>query len=164
MVLAVLTVLFSDREWGRAVSWVVIGIGAGLPLGPVISGYLLKLVGVDLPHPVMLLAVIAICVLLPESRDPRRGRTDLPGGLLSIAALILFVYAVIATPRRGWADPLVLMTAGVAVVLPVGFAVWELYTAQPMIDLRLFTRAQFAPGLPWPAWAPEWGCPRLPTP
>ena len=150
MVLAVLTVLFSDQERGRAVSWVVIGIGAGLPLGPIVAGYLLErfwwgsifLINV----PIMLLATVAVGMLVPESRDPRPRRADLPGGLMSTAGLVVLVYGMIEAPSRGWTDPLVLAAAGTAVVLLTAFVARELHTPQPMIDLRLFARAQFAWG------------------
>lgn len=42
IVLAVLTVLFTGPERGRAISLVVIGIGAGLPLRPIVGGHLLE--------------------------------------------------------------------------------------------------------------------------
>jgi MFS family permease len=149
-VLAVLTMLFREQERGRAVSWVVMGVSAGLALGPIVAGYLLSrfwwgsifLINV----PVMLLAIAAIGVLLPESRDPRPGRADLPGGLLSTAGLVVFVYGVIAAPRGGWADPLALAAGGVGAVLLAVFVAWELHTPQPMIDVRLFARSRFAWG------------------
>lgn len=150
MVLAVLTVLFSEQERGRAVSLVVIGIGVGLPLGPIVSGLLLErfwwgsifLINV----PVVVLTIVAIGVLLPESRDPRPGRADLVGGLLSTSGLVALVYAVIEAPGRGWLDSLLLAAAGGAVVLLAAFVAQEVRTPEPMIDLRLFGRAQFAWG------------------
>jgi len=150
IVLAMLTVLFTERERGRAISFVVIGIGAGLPLGPIVGGYLLEhfwwgsifLINV----PVVATAMAAIAVLLPESRDPHPAAADLPGGVLSTLGLVSFVYGVIEAPGRGWDHPLVLAALAAAVVLLTVFVWWELRTPQPMIDLRLFGRAQFAWG------------------
>ncbi|MEU7613941.1 MFS transporter [Micromonospora sp. NPDC049204] len=42
IVLAVLTVRFTGPERSRAICLVVIGIGAGLPLGPIVGGHLLE--------------------------------------------------------------------------------------------------------------------------
>ena len=93
--------------------------------------------------PVALLAMLAIAVLLPESRDPAPPRPDVAGGLLSTAGLGSFVYGVIQAPARGWGDPLVLAALAAAAVLLARFAAWELRTRQPMIDLRLFGRPLF---------------------
>ncbi|MCT7350714.1 MFS transporter [Streptomyces lavendulocolor] len=144
---AVLAVLFAPHERGRAVSVLVMGLGVGIPLGPIIGGYLLQhywwgsifLINV----PVVAIAMVAIALLLPESRDPAPPRPDVPGGLLSTAGLVALVYGLIEAPGRGWGEPLVLGTLAVGLVLLALFVRWELRTPQPMIDLRLFRRAQF---------------------
>ncbi|MEU8216804.1 MFS transporter [Micromonospora taraxaci] len=144
---AVLPALFPPHERPRAVAVVVIGTGVGIPLGPLIGGFLLEhfwwgsifLINV----PMVAIALAAIGLLLPETRDPHPPRPDLPGGGLSIAGLGALVYGLIEAPGRGWTDSLVLSALGLAVVLLSGFVWWELRTAQPMIDLRLFRRPQF---------------------
>lgn len=150
IVLAVLTVLFDERERGKAVAVVVVGIGAGLPLGPILGGWLLEnywwgsifLINV----PVVAAALFAIGFLMPESRDPRPPAADLPGAVLSTAGLVILVYGIVEAPGRGWGHPLVLVALAAAVVLLAGFVAREFRTAQPMIDLRLFRNAQFAWG------------------
>ncbi|MEU8333394.1 MFS transporter [Micromonospora sp. NPDC048839] len=150
IVLAVLTVLFDERERGKAVALVVVGIGVGLPLGPILGGWLLEhywwgaifLINV----PVVAAAIAAIGLLLPESRDPRPPAADLPGAVLSTAGLVILVYGIVEAPGRGWGHPLVLVALAVAAVLLTGFVTRELRTAEPMIDLRLFRNAQFAWG------------------
>ncbi|GAB1818238.1 DHA2 family efflux MFS transporter permease subunit [Herbidospora sp. RD11066] len=145
--LAALTGLFPPEERGKALSIVVMGMGAGVPLGPIIGGYLLEqfwwgsifLVNV----PIVVAAMIAIAVLLPESRDPHPPRTDVVGALLSTAGLMIFVYGVIEAPDLGWGDPLVLTALAVSGVLIAAFVWWELRTPQPMIDLSLFRGRQF---------------------
>jgi EmrB/QacA subfamily drug resistance transporter len=150
IVLAVITVLFDERERGKAVSLVVVGIGVGLPLGPIVGGWLLQhfwwgsifLINV----PVVAVAMAALVVLLPESRDPHPAAADVAGGVLSTAGLVALVYGIVEAPARGWGQPLVLTAFAAAVVLLAGFVAWELRTPQPMIDLRLFRNAQFAWG------------------
>ncbi|GAA1025761.1 DHA2 family efflux MFS transporter permease subunit [Virgisporangium ochraceum] len=144
---AVLPALFAPAERGKAVALVVLGTGLGIPLGPLIGGWLLEsfwwgsifLINV----PMAAIAVLAIGVLMPENRDPRPRRPDLPGALLSTVGLVLLVFGIIEGPGRGWGEPLVVGALGAAVVLLAGFVVWELRVAEPMIDLRLFGRAQF---------------------
>src|SRR5439155_1326396 len=110
----------SRRWWALAaimlslltIGFAAIGLGAGVPLGPIIGGYLLGhfwwgsvfLVNV----PVALLGLIAIVLLMPESKDPEPRRPDVLGGVLSTAGLVSFVYGVIEVPERGWSDGLVI--------------------------------------------------------
>ncbi|WP_128643981.1 MFS transporter [Rhodococcus opacus] len=89
------------------------------------------------------IGMIAIGVLLPESRDPAPPALDALGGLLSVAGLGTAVYGLIEAPGRGWDAPPVLAALAVAALLLAVFVWWELRSAQPMIDLRLFRRPQF---------------------
>ncbi|RKN50307.1 MFS transporter [Micromonospora endolithica] len=144
---AVLPALFPPAERGKAVALVVLGTGLGIPLGPLIGGYLLEnfwwgsIFLINLP--MAAIAILAIAVLMPENRDPHPARPDLPGALLSTAGLVALVYGIIEAPGRGWSDPLVLGALAVAAVLLAAFVTFELRTAEPMIELRLFGRAQF---------------------
>jgi EmrB/QacA subfamily drug resistance transporter len=145
--MAVLPVLFPPHERAKAIAFAAIGLGAGVPLGPIIGGYLLGhfwwgsifLVNV----PVAVLGLIAISLLVPESKDPAPRRPDVLGGVLSTAGLVSFVYGVIEVPKRGWSDVLVLGSIALGVLLLVAFVAWERRTAQPMIDLGLFARPRF---------------------
>ncbi|WDZ82831.1 MFS transporter [Micromonospora cathayae] len=148
--LATIAVLFAPADRGKALSIVVMGMGAGIPLGPIIGGWLLEhfwwgsifLVNV----PIIAAAMVAIALLMPESRDPAPPRPDVLGGLLSIAGLLSLVWAAIEAPDRGWGDPVVLGGFAVAALLLGAFVWWELRTRQPMIDLRLFRGRQFTWG------------------
>ncbi|GIM63228.1 MFS transporter [Planomonospora venezuelensis] len=144
---AVLAALFGPAERGKAVALLVMGLGIGIPLGPIIGGYLLEhfwwgsifLINV----PIAIIGAIAIAFLLPESRDPSPRRPDVVGAVLSTAGLTSLVYGVIEAPARGWSDPATLgpITAGLVVL--TGFVAWELRVRDPMIDLHLFARPQF---------------------
>ncbi|KAB2811042.1 MFS transporter [Pimelobacter simplex] len=144
---AVLAALFGPAERGRAVSFLVMGLGIGIPLGPIIGGYLLEhfwwgsifLINV----PIAIAAAIAIAVLLPESRDPSPRRPDVLGAVLSTAGLSALVYGVIEAPGRGWSDSVTLGAITAGVVVLTGFVAWELRVRDPMIDLHLFARPQF---------------------
>ena len=147
---AVLPTLFHADERPRAIASMMIAMGLGLPLGPIVGGWLLQhfwwgsvfLINV----PVGALAIAAIAALLPESRDPHPGVADLPGGALSTAGLIALVYAVVEAPDRGWTSPPVLGAGGLALALLAGFAWWQARSAAPMIDLALFGRPRFGWG------------------
>jgi len=144
---AVIPTLFPPAERPKAIAFLAIGLGAGVPLGPIIGGYLLRhfwwgsvfLVNV----PVVVLAMIAVAVLVPESKDPEPRRVDVVGGLLSTAGMVAFVYAVIAAPEQGWASVRVVAGGLGGLALLVAFVAWERRVAEPMIDLRLFGRPRF---------------------
>src|SRR5436305_3463943 len=106
IVMAILPVLFTEKERGKAIAVVTAGIGLGIPLGPLVGGYLLKhfwwgsifLVNV----PAAIVALIAVVFLIPESRDPEGGRVDAFGGVLSTIGLVACVHGLIEAPGAGW--------------------------------------------------------------
>ncbi|HEX6738405.1 MAG TPA: DHA2 family efflux MFS transporter permease subunit [Vicinamibacteria bacterium] len=148
--LAVLPVLFSHEERPKAIA---LWAGASLvayPIGPILGGWLLThfrwgsvfLINV----PVVVIALIAVGALLPESRSAARPRLDLAGVLASSAGLSGLTYGVIEAGQRGWGDPgaLAAMLAGVLVL--AGFVLWERRVGQPLVDLALFRSAGFTAG------------------
>jgi EmrB/QacA subfamily drug resistance transporter len=145
--LAILPAIFPPAERAKAIAFAAIGMGVGVPLGPIVGGYLLGhfwwgsvfLVNV----PVVVLALVAVAALVPESRDPAPRGVDVPGALLSTTGLVAFVYGVIEAPVRGWGDLRVLGTIAAGLALLAGFVVWEARTPAPMIDLALFRRPRF---------------------
>ena len=148
--LSVLTDVFPREERGRAIAiWSGVS-GLGIGLGPLAGGFLLEhfwwgsvfLVNV----PIVLVALAAGPFLVPESRDPHPAALDVTGALLSIAAISTLVYGVIEAPHRGWADPRSLAAFGAGAALAVAFALWELRTDHPMLDLAFFRNRRFSAG------------------
>lgn len=144
---AIIAVLFDPAERAKAVTVAVMGIGVGIPLGPIIGGWLLERFWWGsiflLNVPVALAGLVAVAVLLHESRDPHPRRADVLGGVLSTAGLVALVYGLIEAPTQGWTDPRILGALAAGVVLLAGFVVWELRADDPMIDLHLFAHPQF---------------------
>ncbi len=95
-------------------------------------------------HPGHVLALVAGIRLLPESRSRERGRIDFMGAALSIAGLVLVVYGLIEGPHWGWTDPKTLSTIAGGIVVLALFALWELRTTSPMLEVRLFKNATFS--------------------
>src|SRR5580700_7876185 len=85
--LAVIPVLFTQEERQKAIALMASATFISFPIGPIVGGYLLDhfwwgsvfLINV----PVVVLALIAVAALLPESRSARRPGIDLPGLILS---------------------------------------------------------------------------------
>jgi EmrB/QacA subfamily drug resistance transporter len=148
--LSIITNVFPREERAKAIGIWAGTAAIGVGLGPLFGGLLLEyfdwssvfLVNV----PVALVAFLAGMRLVPDSRDPDPGRFDVPGALLSIAALVSVIYAVIEAPERGWLDPTILGAFGGALALGAVFVAWELRTASPMLDLSLFRNPRFGIG------------------
>jgi DHA2 family multidrug resistance protein-like MFS transporter len=154
-VLSLLTVLFSEAERPRAVGIWGAANFVGLPLGPIIGGWLLTnfwwgwifLMNV----PVALLALVAVLVLVPNSRSAERPGIDLLGVLLSSAGLVALMYGVVEAGSNGWGSASALVPAVVGLVVLAGFVFWERWLSarpglQPLVDLRLFRSRSFTWG------------------
>ena len=124
--------------------------GLAVAIGPVTGGLLLRhftwssvfLVNV----PIVIVALAAGAWLLPESRDPKAGRFDPAGALLSIAGIGLLTYTVIEAPRHGWESAATLGGFAGAAVLLAAFVVSQLRRRDPMLDVRLFRNPRFTAG------------------
>ncbi|WP_238017485.1 MFS transporter [Dactylosporangium sp. AC04546] len=148
--MAIIPVMFDPDERRKAIAALTMGMGVGLPLGPIIGGYLLEhfwwgsIFVINVP--VAALAIAAVALLVPESRSTRPKPIDLAGAILSTIGLVLLVYGVIEAPARGWTDGWVVGGIVAGLVLLVAFVLLERRLAAPMIDLRLFGRPRFAWG------------------
>lgn len=145
--LSILPSLFSEAERPRAVSAAAAGAFLGLPLGPLVAGWLLTHYNWGsvflINAPVVVIAVLAIWFLVPESRDPHPRAFDWVGGLLAVVGVTALVYGVIEQPIHGWTDSRVLAgIVGGAIVL-VAFIVWDLRHPSPFVDLRNFRNRSF---------------------
>ncbi|MCC9709363.1 MFS transporter [Streptomyces sp. MNU76] len=147
LALSVLPSLFTPDERTKAVGIVSAGSVLGLPLGPIIGGWLLdhfwwgSVFLINLP---MAALGIAACVfLLPETRDPASPRVDAVSTALTATGLGSLIYAIIEAPTRGWGDPLVLGMFAAAVVLIAALVLRERRSARPLLDMGLLAHRGF---------------------
>ncbi|HUN37004.1 MAG TPA: DHA2 family efflux MFS transporter permease subunit [Trebonia sp.] len=146
--LAILNNVFTDaRERAMAIGiWSGVS-GLAVAIGPVSGGLLLRhfawgaVFYVNVP--VVIAALIAGRLLLPESRDPRAGRFDPLGAVLSVAGITLLTWSIIEAPRHGWATPATLGGIAGALVILALFAVSQARRPDPMLDVRLFRNPRF---------------------
>jgi EmrB/QacA subfamily drug resistance transporter len=146
--LSIITNVFPREERSKAIGIWAAMAAVGIGLGPLAGGLLLEwfdwtavfLVNV----PVAAVALAAAAVLVPESRDPKPGRFDVGGAVLSMATLATLVFAIIEAPERGWTDPLILSSFGAAALLAASFVRWELRVAEPMLKLSYFRNPRFS--------------------
>ncbi|MEU1284240.1 DHA2 family efflux MFS transporter permease subunit [Kitasatospora sp. NPDC005856] len=145
--LSILPAMFPEEERGKAIAVWSTGMVVGLPLGPILGGYLIEhfwwgsvfLINV----PVIAVGVVFAALLLPESRDPAKPGVDAVGGLLSTVGLCSLLFGIIEGPRRGWGSGWIVLTLAAGAVLLVVFVIWESRVRRPLIDLSLFTNRAF---------------------
>jgi DHA2 family multidrug resistance protein-like MFS transporter len=150
--LSVLPVLFDEAERQRALAIVASSAIASYPLGPIVGGWLLTtfwwgsvfLINV----PVIAVALLAVTLLMPESRSAARPRLDPVGIALSTGGLVALTYGMIKAGDHGWGNlsAVAFMAAGALVL--AGFVGWERRVArsatrQPLVDLDLFRSRSF---------------------
>jgi Na+/melibiose symporter-like transporter len=87
---------------------------------------------------------VLVSILVPESRDPKPGRIDFLGVILSIIGLSLLTYGVIKGGEDGFGDTLAWSTLVGAVVVLTAFILWERRVAMPSLDVKLFANKQFS--------------------
>jgi EmrB/QacA subfamily drug resistance transporter len=148
--LSVLVNVFPIEERVKAIGiWTGVA-SLGIPLGPIVSGWLLGRFWWGsvflLNLPIVIVALVAGAVLVPESRNPAPPRADLVGMVSSAAALTALVYGIIEAPSKGWTSPAVIGAFIAAAVVGAAFVAHESRTAEPVLDLALFRRPRLAWG------------------
>ncbi|MER6121850.1 MFS transporter [Streptomyces sp. NPDC001795] len=147
LAMAVLPSLFGPDERTKAVGAVSAASALGLPLGPIIGGWLLDhfwwgsvfLINV----PMAAIGITACVFLLPETRDPASPKVDAVSTALTAAGLGILIYAIIEAPDRGWGDPLILGFFAASAVLIALLVGRERRSVRPMLDLSLLTQRGF---------------------
>ncbi len=140
----------NPRERAKAIAIWTAASGAGIALGPIVGGMLMRSFswGSVFWINVSLLAVafVGTLHLIPDSRDPHATRPDPAGALLSIAAIGTLVYAIIEAPSSGWTSSSTLTIFTIAALAGGMFVRWELRRDEPMLDMRLFADRSFSAG------------------
>jgi MFS transporter, DHA2 family, multidrug resistance protein len=152
LALSVLPVLFGKEELPKAIAVMASASMISFPIGPIVGGYLLDhfwwgsvfLINV----PVVLIALVAVVFLLPESRSSRKPSIDFPGLVVSSAGLTALTYGFIRAGQDGWGDALAIgaMLAGVAGLALFAWlerSVMSVRGRHPLVDLDLFKSAGF---------------------
>src|SRR3954451_13462955 len=146
--LSILTATFPARERGKAIGiWSGVS-GIGIAIGPVAGGWLIEHASwswiflVNLP--IVVVALAAGRLLVPESRDEAEPKLDPRGFVLSFVALSSLVWGLIEAPSRGWTDGLVLGAFVFSALMLAVFVAWERRAPEPMLDLALFRNPRFS--------------------
>lgn len=147
-----LIALFPQNERPRAMGVLGAAGFVGMPLGPILGGWLLDryfwgsvfLINV----PIVVAALVAGLALLPGGgRLPGR-RVDTLGIALSMVGLAGLTYGTIEAPVRGWTDPLVAITAAGGLIVVAAFTALErrLASGTALMDMALWRLRAFSWG------------------
>ncbi|MEU6278327.1 MFS transporter [Streptomyces populi] len=172
--MAILPKIFAQEELQKAIATWTGATALGLPIGPLVGGWLLN-------HfwwgsvfvfniPVVVAALIAGMWLLPDdsrrheaeaaraagrapaaegkqgSAEEKQGPFDLLGTALSATGITALVYGTILQPAKGWSDVQVTGSLIAGVVLLVGFVLHQRRIPHPLVDLKLFSDHRFGWG------------------
>ncbi|WP_329133677.1 MFS transporter [Streptomyces sp. NBC_00670] len=147
--LAVLMNVFERDEQPKAIGIWAGGVGLAIAIGPITGGLLLDhfwwgsvfLVNV----PIVVLALGLMIWLVPDSRDPRPGRVDPLGVVLSVIGLVLLVYGIIKGGQLAdFTDPKVLASSLGGLAVLVLFVLHEKRSDHPSIDIGYFKNRVFS--------------------
>lgn len=143
--------MFPDsRQRTAAIGVWVSGFSAGSAIGPLVGGFLLEhfswgsvfLIAV----PIMVLLVVGGLLVLPEYKDPKPGRFDLIGAVMSIVAVLSIIFGVKQLAEIGL-DFLALGAITLGLIVGYLFIRRQRLLPDPLIDLKLFRVPAFSASL-----------------
>ncbi|MEU6406001.1 MFS transporter [Streptomyces sp. NPDC046985] len=147
--LAVLMNIFERDEQPKAIGIWAGSVGLAIAIGPITGGLLLDhfwwgsvfLINV----PIVVVALALMVWLVPDSRDPRPGRIDPVGVVLSVVGLVLLVYGIIKGGELAdFTHATVLATIIAGVVVLAAFVVYEKRSDHPSLDVTYFKNKVFS--------------------
>jgi EmrB/QacA subfamily drug resistance transporter len=146
---ALLVTAFPPQERGTALGATGSIVAAGILIGPALGGVLLSNVSWQsifyVNVPVGIAGIWLSLQALPKD-TPAAGRQqfDIIGAALVLASLLGLLVGLTLGPDLAWSNPLVVGSLALFLVAGGLFIWWEGRVAQPMINLRMFTRPAFS--------------------
>lgn len=147
--LAIIMNVFERHEQPKAIGIWAGAVGLAIAIGPITGGFLLEhfwwgsvfLINV----PIVAVALIAMSLLVPNSKDPNPGKLDPIGVLLSVVGLVALIYGIIKggeladfTDAKAWI-PVV-----IGLVALAAFVLFERRTSHPALDVTWFRNKVFS--------------------
>ncbi len=144
---SMLTRMFRGAERARAIAIWATSLSLGIPLGPVVGGWLLEhfwwgsifLINV----PLVVIGLIALALWLPRVPGDPTKRLDLAGIALSSAGLVALTYGLVATGEDGWTSTSAITWVTAGVLLLAAFTWWQARATHPLVELSLFRSRGF---------------------
>jgi len=147
--LSIISNVFDPKERAKAIGIWAGAVGMGIAIGPIVGGALLGhfwwgsvfLINV----PIVVLGLVLIRILVPESRNPNPGRHDPVGVVLEVIGLTLVIYSLIKVGDLGSVrPPQVWATFLVGAIVIAIFVRFEQRSDHPTLDIALFKDPRFS--------------------
>jgi MFS transporter, DHA2 family, methylenomycin A resistance protein len=147
--LALITHAVGDdaKQRAKAISlWTAVASGS-LAAGPVVGGALIATLGwraifaINIP---LCAVAIWLTLKLTEETEPRPGRFDLAGQVLSAVTLLAATTCIIEAGAVGFGAPIVQIACAVSVLGAVAFLTAESRISDPMVPLGFFRSRTFS--------------------
>ena len=145
--LALLGAGFPAERRGQAIGKWSAFSAAGAGVGPVLGGWLIQVASwrwvfwINIPIAIVTLAITLWWV--PESRDEKARRLDLPGAALATLGLGGLVFGLLEAPRLGFVHPAILTGLIGGALMLAAFGLVEERSPEPMVPLDLFRSRTF---------------------
>ncbi len=127
-----------------AIGWISATFGIGFGVGLIVSGLIVDALGWSWIFwaclAVVIVALVAVRVSVPESPVRAPGRVDVAGVLLLTAALVAVLLPISQGRSWGWSAPLTIGLFVAGGVLLVVFVAVERRIGQPLIDIGVLRR------------------------
>jgi EmrB/QacA subfamily drug resistance transporter len=148
--LAIIVAAFGPSERGAAVgSWTAWG-GIAAIVGPLAGGVIVDQASwrwiFALNVPLVLATLALVLAAVPVSRITTGRRVDFLGAALCAAGLAGIVFALVEQPHYGWSSPVIAIPLCAGLAAFAAFLGYERRVAEPMLELALFSRRNFAVG------------------
>jgi EmrB/QacA subfamily drug resistance transporter len=140
--------VFPPGQRGTAMGFFGMSVILGPALGPTLGGVMIEHFNwryiFYVAVPVSAAAILLGSLFMPEREDrTARVRFDWPGFALLSTALSALLTALSNGQREGWHSDYIVTRFALAAASGIGFIVWELRAAQPLVNLRVLANAQF---------------------
>jgi EmrB/QacA subfamily drug resistance transporter len=148
--LAIIVAAFAPNERGAAIgTWTAWG-GIAAIVGPLAGGVIVDQASwrwiFALNVPIVLATLVLVIAAVPGTTRATERRVDFLGAALCAAGLSGIVFAFIEQPHYGWGSPTIFLPLAAGVVAFAAFLGYERRAAEPMLELALFSRRNFAVG------------------
>lgn len=149
--LALISNMFGDaRQRALAIGVWATMFALGMALGPVVGGLLLERFwwGSAFLVAVLVVAVLLVAapLLLPEYRAAHNEPLDFTSVLLSLLAMLAFIYGVKELAKLG-VTPVAALALVVGIIMAVLFVRRQRRLTSPLLDMRLFASRTFSAAL-----------------
>ena len=144
---ALLAQAYAGKRLAKAFAIFGSAAGAGLAVGPSLSGLLVGFAGwrsVFGSHLAVAVVILLLTIGVPEGEiAPATSRIDWAGAGTFTPALFAFVLAIMEGPQLGWVAPFVMVGGAASAIFGVLFIWAERRSDHPMFDFALLRKPRF---------------------